>query len=614
MLRALRCWLALILTALAVTSTSAAEPKRVLLLHSFGPQFVPWVFFAGQFREELFKLSPDKIDLYEASLEGARFQQPDEQGPIIEYLAALFGSRKLDLIVTIGAPAAIFVQKYRAQFFPSTPLIIGGPERRAIDYSKLTANDAPVPVSLDFKQWIESILQVLPDTTHIVWIVGASPLERFWTEEFRRTSQPFMDRISFEWFNDLTFEDMQKRMSTLPPHSAAFFVDLRVDAAGVPLDRESVLPKLRATTTAPIFSYVDNYLGQGIVGGPMMSSEALGRRMAEAAVRILKGEAPADLKIPPLGPGAPQYDWRELQHWNIAEDRLPAGSIIRFREDGGWHQYRIQIALICGIVLAQGALIYGLLFERKRRVRAEIQSRQRSAELAHINRFSMAGELTATIAHEINQPLGAILTNIEAAEILVRSPTPDLHEIGEILADVRRDDVRASEVIGRLRSLLKKVPFELKDIDLNDAAHETVRFLSALAIAKEVELTSMTAALPLPIRGDQVQLQQVIMNLIVNAMDAMSGMPSGERKIKVSTARDGNSACLSVSDVGPGIPVEKLKQVFEPFFTTKAQGMGMGLSIARTIVEAHGGQISAENLARRGAAFHIRLPLAELPQ
>jgi C4-dicarboxylate-specific signal transduction histidine kinase len=124
----------------------------------------------------------------------------------------------------------------------------------------------------------------------------------------------------------------------------------------------------------------------------------------------------------------------------------------------------------------------------------------------------------------------------------------------------------------------------------------------------------MTAALPLPIRGDQIQLQQVIMNLIVNAMDAMSGMPSGERKIKVSTARDGNSACLSVSDVGPGVPVEKLKQVFEPFFTTKAQGMGMGLSIARTIVEAHGGQISAENLARRGVAFHIRLPLAELPQ
>jgi signal transduction histidine kinase len=614
MLRALRCWLALAVIILTVTSASAAEPKRVLLLHSYGPQFAPWVFYAGRFREELYKLSPDKIDLYEASLEGARFQEPDEQRPVIDYLAALFGSKKLDLIVTIGAPATIFVQKYRTEFFPSVPLLIGGPERRTIDYTKLTPNDAPVAVILDFKQWIESVLQVLPDTKHFAWIVGASPLEKFWTEEFRRVSQPFMHRVSFEWFNDLSFEDMQKRISTLPPHSAAFFVDVRVDAAGVPLDRESVLPKLRAATNAPIFGYVDNYLGQGIVGGPLMSSEALGWRMADAAIRILKGEAPADLKIPILSAGAPQYDWRELQHWNIAENRLPAGSIVRFRESGGWQQYHAQIALVSAVILLQGALISGLLFEHRRRRRAEIQARQRSAELAHVNRFSMAGELTATIAHEINQPLGAILANIEAAEILVKSPSPDLHEIGEILADVRRDDVRASEVIGRLRSLLKKAPFELKDIDLNDAAQETVRFLSALAIARQVELTSITAALPLPIRGDQIQLQQVIMNLIVNAMDSMSGMPSAERRVKVSTARDGNSACLSVSDVGSGIPAEKLRLVFEPFFSTKAQGMGMGLAIARRIVEAHGGQLSAENLAGRGAAFHVRLPLAELPQ
>jgi hypothetical protein len=542
MLRALRCWLALAVIILTVTSASAAEPKRVLLLHSYGPQFAPWVFYAGRFREELYKLSPDKIDLYEASLEGARFQEPDEQRPVIDYLAALFGSKKLDLIVTIGAPATIFVQKYRTEFFPSVPLLIGGPERRTIDYTKLTPNDAPVAVILDFKQWIESVLQVLPDTKHFAWIVGASPLEKFWTEEFRRVSQPFMHRVSFEWFNDLSFEDMQKRISTLPPHSAAFFVDVRVDAAGVPLDRESVLPKLRAATNAPIFGYVDNYLGQGIVGGPLMSSEALGWRMADAAIRILKGEAPADLKIPILSAGAPQYDWRELQHWNIAENRLPAGSIIRFRESGGWQEFHAQIALVSAVILLQGALISGLLFEHRRRRRAEIQARQRSAELAHVNRFSMAGELTATIAHEINQPLGAILANIEAAEILVKSPSPDLHEIGEI------------------------------------------------------------------------QLQQVIMNLIVNAMDSMSGMPSAERRVKVSTARDGNSACLSVSDVGSGIPAEKLRLVFEPFFSTKAQGMGMGLAIARRIVEAHGGQLSAENLAGRGAAFHVRLPLAELPQ
>ncbi len=610
----MRGWLTLIILIFAAVSPAAAQPKRVLLLHSFGPQFVPWVFFAGQFREELFKQSPDKIDLYEASLEGSRFQQPDEQGPIVDYLVALFETRKLDLIVTIGAPATFFIQKYRPKFFPSTPLIIGAPEQRAINYGMLTSNDAPVAVALDFNKWIESILQVLPDTTHIAWAVGASPLERFWTEEFRRTSRPFTDRISFEWFNDLRFEEMLKRVSELPPHSAVFYVDLRVDAAGVPLDRDLVLPRLRQATNAPIFSYIDSYLGLGIVGGPMLSSEAVGRRMAEAAVRILSGESPGDLKIPPVVPGAAQYDWRELRHWNISQDRLPAGSMVRFREPTVWAQYRWQIAVICAVMLLQGALISGLLYERRRRLHAEVQSRQRSAELAHINRFSMAGELTATIAHEINQPLGAILTNVETAELMVRSPAPDLQEIGEVLADIRRDDERASDVIGRLRSLLKKAPFELKHLDLNEVVRETVRFLSALAIAREVDLTSFIAPTPLPIKGDLIQLQQVILNLIVNAMDAMSGMPTAERRITVSTVRDGNSADLSVSDVGPGIPVEKLKEVFEPFFTTKPQGMGLGLSIARTIVEAHGGQLSAENQAGRGAAFRIRLPLAAPPK
>jgi signal transduction histidine kinase len=150
------------------------------------------------------------------------------------------------------------------------------------------------------------------------------------------------------------------------------------------------------------------------------------------------------------------------------------------------------------VILLQGGLISGLLFERRRRLLAEVQSQRRSAELAHINRFSMAGELSATIAHEINQPLGAMLTNIETAELMIKSPAPDLHEIGEILADVRRDDQRASEVIARLRSLLKKAPFELKDVDLNDLAKEAVRFLSALANAREVDLVSLIAPMPLP--------------------------------------------------------------------------------------------------------------------
>jgi signal transduction histidine kinase len=231
------------------------------------------------------------------------------------------------------------------------------------------------------------------------------------------------------------------------------------------------------------------------------------------------------------------------------------------------------------------------------------------SELARVNRFATAGELTTTIAHELNQPLTAILTNAETAELMIKSPAPDLDELRAILADIRRDDRRAAEVIQRLRSLLKKRPFELKDIDLNDVARETVEFLSALAIGRQVDLTSSISETPLPIKGDPVQLQQVALNLIVNAMDAMSGMPIAQRRITVSTARDGSSAHLSVLDTGPGIPLDKLKEVFEPFFTTKPNGMGMGLSIARTIVEAHEGQLWIQNRESGGVVVSFGLQL-----
>jgi signal transduction histidine kinase len=246
-----------------------------------------------------------------------------------------------------------------------------------------------------------------------------------------------------------------------------------------------------------------------------------------------------------------------------------------------------------------------------------VQARQRMAELAHVNRFSTAGELTASIAHEINQPLGSILTNAESAQAILKSQSPDIAErpdiieLKDIVNDILQEDRRATEVIRRMRSLLKKAPFELKNLDLSDLARETVEFLSTLAIGRKVELVSVITPNALPILGDRIQLQQVILNLVVNGIDAMRDTPSANRIINIRTSRVENFAQLSVSDRGSGIPEEKLKEVFEPFFTSKAEGMGMGLSIARTIIEAHNGQISARNRDQGGGAFRVKIPLVQ---
>ena len=232
------------------------------------------------------------------------------------------------------------------------------------------------------------------------------------------------------------------------------------------------------------------------------------------------------------------------------------------------------------------------------------------AELAHVNRFSTAGELTASIAHEINQPLGSILTNTETAQAILKSPKPDIGEALEILDDILQDDRRATEVIRRMRSLLKKAPFELKNLDLNDLARETIEFLSSLAVGRKVALVSRMTPEALPILGDRIHLQQVVLNLVVNGIDAMSNTPSENRTISIRTSRVGEFAELSVSDRGPGIPEDKLKEVFDPFVTSKAEGMGMGLSIARTIIEAHHGLIWAKNRDHGGATFRIKLPIS----
>jgi signal transduction histidine kinase len=400
-----------------------------------------------------------------------------------------------------------------------------------------------------------------------------------------------------------------KAVANLPPHSAILFQQLNVDGTGAVYGDKEPLKRISEVANAPIFTFDESYFTGEVVGGPMFSPAEAARPTAAVAVRMLGGENAGGIKVPAIEFSAPKYDWRQLQRWNISESNLPPGSEILFREPTAWERYSWQITLALALLLVQAGLISVLLLEHRRRRLAEVQSRQRMAELAHVNRFSTAGELSASIAHEINQPLGSILANTEAARTILKSPKPDIAEVNDILDDILSDDRRAAEVIRRLRSLLKKAPFELKNLDLNDLARETVGFLSTLATGRKVELISEITPDPLPILGDRVQLQQVILNLVVNGIDAMRDTPAKNRIISIQSSRAENFAELSVADHGPGISEDKLNEIFEPFFTSKAEGMGMGLSIARTIIEAHDGQIWAENRDYGGASFRIRLPL-----
>jgi PAS domain S-box-containing protein len=252
--------------------------------------------------------------------------------------------------------------------------------------------------------------------------------------------------------------------------------------------------------------------------------------------------------------------------------------------------------------------------ERKRaeeRFRFAVEELQRHREeLAHVTRVSTVGELTTSVAHELNQPLGAILSNAEAAEMFLTAEPPALDEVRDILADIRKDDQRASEVIGRMRKLLRKQELAPKSIEINEAVEEILRLLSIDASARKVVVKfERTAGLP-RVWCDPVHFQQVVLNLVLNGMEAMAGLPEEKRQVIVRTGPGNNGTVkVAVADSGPGIPVDSSSRLFEPFFTTKKEGMGMGLSIARTIVEAHHGQIWAENNSGVGATFYFTVPV-----
>ena len=277
-----------------------------------------------------------------------------------------------------------------------------------------------------------------------------------------------------------------------------------------------------------------------------------------------------------------------------------------------WEQYRWQMIAILVAMLLQAAVIGWLLFERYRRRRAEIESRGRMREVIHLNRTAAAGALSASIAHELNQPLGAILSNAEAAELLLTANPPDLDQVREILGDIRQADQRAADIIQHLRKLLKrKSEVELQEFDLNDAIASAIRILSPEATKRGIALSANGVQRSLPIRAEQIHLEQVILNLATNGMDAMADSAPGKRKMSIQTALTGGPDVeVSVIDSGTGIPHEKLKDVFDTFYTTKQEGTGLGLSIARTIVETYGGKIWAENRSGGGAVFRFTLPLS----
>jgi len=594
------------------------RPRRVLMVHSFGSSAPPFTTHSTAFESTLKRELGTAVDLDEVSLDMARYAQPDMEEAFAEFLGKRMLKWQPDLVVPIGSPAGKFVAKFRDKLFPQTPVIYTGMDRRTLPADAFAINATFVGEHFDLKGLVADMLQLDPETNHVVVILGATSLERYWTATFKEAFEAFTGRVKFTWVNDLSFDQILDLVSKLPPHSFVLLGLFLRDASGVTYNEDDALVRLHAVSQAPINGLYQHQMGLGIVGGRLYQGELEGVESARVAARILRGERASH--FPPLfiGTRPPTYDWRELTRWRISESRLPPGSVVLFRQPTAWERYRWHVVGAVAVIATQAVLILVMLVQlRRRRVaeiaqrRAQAEAQQKHTQLEHLARVATLGELTATLTHEIRQPLSAIGINSARGRRLLDAPQPDLQGVRDTLSDIGEITQRAGDMIQAMRDMLQRETPGFANVDLNHLFGSVGRIVHADAVRRGITMQLDLSPAVLAVKGDSVQLQQVLLNLILNAFAAMSAPQLNARRLVIlTTLIDGSNLQIDVRDSGTGIAPQELESIFDPFSTSNRTGLGMGLSICRSIIERHGGRIWAANNRDFGATFSITLPVS----
>jgi signal transduction histidine kinase len=594
----------------AILQPAAAEPPRAVLLLDQSDPNAPWgIGFRSAFRSTVGK-SPS-IAVYIELADLGRFGTPEYEVLLREYLRGKYRDKPLGVIAINGSRMFEIGLRLRNALWPDVPVVFSTVERSAIQRLGSASNitGATVDPSLDGALSVARALT--PDLKRIVHV--GSPWERQPFFHFLARQLPELQKqVVVEDLAALKLDEIKRRVSTLPDDAVILYTSLYSDGTGSSFAPIDAIGLIAQVANRPIVTFSGVQIGVGATGGYVVLPGPVGDDAATRVVRILNGATTSTIPIVTGDFARPIFDWRRLQQFEIDASRLPPGSEIRFRPPTMWEQYRWQLMGIFAVVIGQALLISGLLWERRRRQAAEVLSRRRFLEVMHLNRVAVASAMSTSIAHELNQPLGAILSNAEAAKILLDRNPLDIEQIKAIVDDILRDDQRAADIIGHVRGFLKRQESALQNVDIGTVLGNTLPILETEAAKRDIALACRPSGEGLQVRADPVHLQQVLVNLAINGMDAIQAAGNGDRRLIIeSHRRNGAEVEVSVSDSGAGIPSDRLESVFDTFFTTKPHGTGLGLSIARTIVESYKGRLWAENGASGGAIFRLTLPLVE---
>jgi signal transduction histidine kinase len=606
-----------LLTSIAFAEQRGDVPTKRVLLISTGSRLSPGFRVVDrEILRVLRTIETVRIETYAENLDIVRFPTERHQRIFREYLAARYAEQRPDIVILTFVGNLGLTASSLTQLFPGTPILVAGFTEEEIQPEQLGAFVTGFVERADARGALDLILRVQPGLRRIVVIGGTSLGDRQKLQPVRAAAPAFKNRVTVDFWDNLAMADLRRAVTALPRDTAILYTPLFRDAAGQTFVSAEVGRWIGQSASVPVYLMIDQSFGTGAMGGMISTVDAFGRRAGEQARRLLTGTSPAAMPFERRSDSVPTFDWRALERWNIGESALPAGSVIRFKPPSLWREYGWYIGGAVIVIVLQSATILALVFERRyrRRIaaegeRTELELQQQRRELAHVGRVSLMGELAASLAHELSQPLTAIFANGSAAlQFLDRG---DSGESREALKDLLKDQTRAAEVIRHMRRFVRKeTAVEHTAVQIAEVIREVVALVRSDAMLQRVDvLSNADTSLP-TVSANRVQLQQVLLNLVLNAIDAMAGVEGARIVTIAARGRDG-VIHVAVSDRGHGVSLDDFERIFEPFYTTKQHGLGMGLSVCRAIIRAHGGSLWAENNDYGGATFNFTVPVAK---
>ena len=563
------------------------DHKRVLLLFDEDRSLPGLSILEQSIRSTLSAGLGDDVEFFAESMNAAQFPEAQRNLALRDYYLKKYGSRKLHLIIGVMGPAVSFLRQHGDTFAPGVPIVFCGADGRALEGVTLPASMTGLLVRRAFAPTLEVALRLQPEARQVLVVGGTSEFDRHLQEAARREFEPYERRVSFTYLTDLPMREILAAVSHVPPNSVVLFLTLFRDGAGQTFVPHDAVSRISATSRAPVYVFVDQYLGLGPVGGYLYSLELHGKASADIGLRVLRGESPARIPVREVAGNQYMFDIRQLDRWALDSQMLPAGSVIKFSEPSAWNRYRAYIIGGAAVLMVQTALIIGLVVHRARRRRAESELRESLARIRELGRRLLtAQEMERTrIARELHDDISQHLAVLNL----------DLHQLGDMVQGPAEDvasEARkcADDIATSVRTLAHQLyPAKLRLLGLVTALEGLVGEFAHHSPRITLTHESVPESLPPDLA---LCVFRIVQEALQNAVKH-----SHADTISVHLSGHSHRLVLTVVDDGVGFAVEE------------AGHQGFGLISIGERVDAMGGSFDVRASPRRGTRLNVIMPV-----